>query len=65
MPKDSFMAFKWQDKRDVHMLTTLHEPDFAATKRKNYKTDENIWKPLIWRMAIIDYNPNMGLNDKV
>lgn len=58
--KDNLMAFKWQDKRDVHMLTTLHEPGFAATKKKNYKTDENIWKPL----AIIDYNANMGPIDK-
>lgn len=35
--KGNLMAFKWQDKRDVHMLTTLHE---------NFKTDENIWRPL-------------------
>lgn len=42
------------------MLTTLHQPGFAATKKKNFKTDENIWKPL----AIIDYNANMGPIDK-
>ncbi len=58
--KDNLLAFKWQDKRDVHMLTTLHEPGFGPTKKKNFKTDETIWKPL----AIIDYNANMGPIDK-
>lgn len=57
---DNLMALKWQDKRDVHMLTTLHEPGFAPTKKKNYKNNENIWKPL----GIIDYNANMGPIDK-
>lgn len=58
--KNNLMAFKWQDKRDVHMLTTLHEPGFGPTKKKNYKDDKTIWKPL----AIIDYNANMGPIDK-
>lgn len=58
--KKNLMALKWQDKRDVHMLSTLHEPGFGPTKKKNYKDDKTIWKPL----AIIDYNANMGPIDK-
>ncbi|XP_028044838.1 piggyBac transposable element-derived protein 4-like [Monomorium pharaonis] len=53
---DVWMAIKWEDKRSVCMLTSVHELEFCATEKKNYQTKEDIIKPT----CIHEYNKNMG-----
>lgn len=50
------LAIKWQDKRDVHMLTTIDKDGCGLSKKKNFETGEIIKKPL----AVLSYNANMG-----
>lgn len=54
------MAIKWQDKREVHMLTSIHKDGLGSTKKVDHRTGDIIKKPL----AIIDYNAYMGAVDK-
>ncbi|CAF1034879.1 unnamed protein product [Didymodactylos carnosus] len=54
------LALKWRDKRDVHMLSTIHVPDMVLTNKIDRVTNKPIAKPL----CIKDYNDNMGLVDK-
>ena len=56
-----WMAIRWQDKRSVCMLTTVHEPEFCTTGKKHYQTNEDIIKP----RCIHEYNQNMGGVDNV
>lgn len=51
---------KWRDKRDVHMLSTIHVPDMIPTNKIDHTTNKPIAKPI----CIKDYNENMGLVDK-
>ena len=39
------MAVRWEDKRSVRMLTSMHELEFCATGKKSYLTNEDIIKP--------------------
>lgn len=58
---DVWMAIKWEDKRSVRMLTSVHELEFCATGKKNYQTKEDIIKPT----CIHEYNKNMGGVDNI
>lgn len=53
------LAIKWQDKRDVFILSSTHNGLFTQTKRKD-KYGTFIRKP----NCIIQYNKFMGLIDK-
>lgn len=57
----SLLALKWHDKREVHMLSTIHTPEQIATGKIDHKTGREILKP----RCIIDYNNNMGGVDQV
>ena len=52
---DILLAVKWFDKRDVTMLSTIHEARTISTGKIHWKTNEQIQKPV----PIIDYNKNM------
>lgn len=54
------LALKWCDRRDVHMLTTMHDDSFGPTGKTNFRTGEPIMKP----KCILEYNKNMGTVDK-
>lgn len=53
---DEWMALKWEDKRSVRMLTSVHEFGFCSTGKQDYKTKADIVKPT----CVVDYNRNMG-----
>ena len=55
------LALKWMDKREVHMLTTLHEPIMVETEKNDRETGKKIKKPL----CITQYNKNMRAVDQV
>lgn len=50
---DNLLAIKWADKRDVHILTSMHYNTMVTVKTK-HNEDKN--KP----GAVVDYNKNMG-----
>ena len=50
----------WRDKRDVHIMSTVHHPIMEKSKKRDPVTNNFKWKP----QAIIDYNINMRLVDK-
>lgn len=56
-----WMAMKWEDKRCVRMLTSVHEFEFCTTGKKHYRTNEDIVKP----KCVHEYNQNMGGVDNV
>ncbi|XP_066596503.1 piggyBac transposable element-derived protein 4-like [Prorops nasuta] len=49
-------AIKWKDKKDVNMLSTMHNVQFSDSGKQNYKTKENVIKPTV----VLGYNKNMG-----
>lgn len=55
------LALKWCDKREVHMLTTLHDDSMDMTGKVDWKTRQPIMKP----KCVLDYNKCMGSVDKV
>ncbi|XP_069949534.1 piggyBac transposable element-derived protein 4-like [Cherax quadricarinatus] len=57
---NDIMAFRWHDKRDVTLLTSVHRNEMAHSGRHNRDTNEPILKPA----AVMDYNLNMRLVDK-
>ncbi|XP_068081806.1 piggyBac transposable element-derived protein 4-like [Anabrus simplex] len=51
---NGILATKWVDKKNVHLLSTVHQrPDFAETKSKRGKL---VLKPNM----VVDYNSGMG-----
>ena len=56
----NLLAVKWQDKREVHMLTTFHKGKMVNSNKVDYKTGEIVQKPDI----VIDYTKNMRMVDK-
>ncbi|XP_020298701.1 piggyBac transposable element-derived protein 4-like [Pseudomyrmex gracilis] len=58
---DSWIVIKWMDKKEVYVLTSIHEHQFCTTVRKNYKTNKDIIKPI----CIVDYNKKMGKIDDI
>ena len=57
---NKLLAIKWHDKRDVLMLTTVHEGELVQSGKRNRKTKKAVLKP----DAVLDYNINMRLVDK-
>ncbi|XP_043473692.1 piggyBac transposable element-derived protein 4-like [Leptopilina heterotoma] len=56
-----WLLIKWMDKKEVYMITTVHELDFCATGKKNFRTNEDIVKPT----CVVEYNRNMGGIDNI
>lgn len=54
--KGNLLAFKWEQKRTVYMMTTLHDAVLSYTGKKERGTGEPIYKP----KAVIDYTKHMG-----
>lgn len=50
----------WGDKRDVHLLSTVHTGDLVNTGKVNCYTKKPVFKPDV----VVDYNINMRLIDK-
>jgi hypothetical protein len=53
------LVLKWYDKREVTMLSTIHQPHMGLTGKKNPKTKLSIRKPI----SIIDYNSKTNFNN--
>ncbi|CAM4659016.1 unnamed protein product [Leuciscus chuanchicus] len=56
----SQLAVKWHDKRDVHVLTTVHPTGMAATGKLDHVTGQPRMKPV----CVLEYNKKMGAVDK-
>ncbi|XP_039297109.1 piggyBac transposable element-derived protein 4-like [Nilaparvata lugens] len=54
------LAEKWVDRKEVHMLSSVHTNELRETGKVHYRTKLPIIKPA----SVIDYNKNMGLIDK-
>ncbi|KAJ8369760.1 hypothetical protein SKAU_G00097880 [Synaphobranchus kaupii] len=54
------LAVKWQDKRDVNFLTTVHPSSMAQSGRLDHFTGEPKVKPA----CVLDYNKKMGAVDR-
>lgn len=52
---------KWMDKKEVYMITPVHEISFCVTGKKHWKTGKNIMKPV----CVHEYNKNMGGIDNI
>ncbi|KAJ8939467.1 hypothetical protein NQ318_022521 [Aromia moschata] len=57
---EHMLALKWKDRREVFMLSTMHENKMVTLPKKDRITGENIKKPL----CVVDYNRKMGAVDK-
>ncbi|XP_062586678.1 piggyBac transposable element-derived protein 4-like [Saccostrea cucullata] len=58
------LAVKYHDKRDVHMLTTIHEANMSVLNKRDRTTNEYIAKPT----CIVEYISQMGgvdLSDQI
>ncbi|CAF3694111.1 unnamed protein product [Rotaria sordida] len=53
------LALKWKNKREVHMLSTIHSPSYTNTNKIDRQTGEVIRKPV----CILEYSKNMGAVD--
>jgi hypothetical protein len=51
------LAVKWHDKRDVHVLSTVHTATMSATGKVEHLTGERKIKP----DGVLDYNGGSGL----
>ncbi|XP_069960072.1 piggyBac transposable element-derived protein 4 [Cherax quadricarinatus] len=52
---NDIMAFRWHDKRDVTLLTSVHQNKMTDSGRQNRETNKPILKPA----ALMDYTLNM------
>ena len=52
----TMMCLKFKDKRDVNMLSTIHEPKMTVLWKKHFQTGDHIKKP----SCIVDYCKFMG-----
>ncbi|XP_053638001.1 piggyBac transposable element-derived protein 4-like [Cherax quadricarinatus] len=57
---NDIMAFRWHDKRDVTLLSSVHPNEMADSGRQHRESNEPILKPA----AVIDYTFNMRSVDK-
>uniref|UniRef100_A0A131YKY1 Tick transposon n=1 Tax=Rhipicephalus appendiculatus TaxID=34631 RepID=A0A131YKY1_RHIAP len=55
---NAMLALKWRDRRDVHMLSTMHGLELAEAEKEDRRMGE---KP----ECVLEYNKKMGLVDKV
>ncbi|KAJ8944361.1 hypothetical protein NQ314_009493 [Rhamnusium bicolor] len=54
------LVLKWCDKRDIYMITTLHDYNMSSMNKTDRQTGMQVMK----LNCIIDYNQNMGSVDK-
>ena len=54
------LALKWQDKRDVMMLSTFHDTHMTRRSRSAVGGVEEVQKPAV----VEDYNQHMGGEDR-
>lgn len=54
------LVIKWRDRRDVTMITTMHENKMITLDRIDRATNENVNKP----MCVVDYNDKKGAVDR-
>ncbi|KAK9694585.1 Transposase IS4 [Popillia japonica] len=57
--RGKLMTMKWRDKKDVCLLSTIHNPTQVATNKRN-KDGNAILKPKL----VVDYNNTMGGIDR-
>lgn len=57
---ENFLVVKWKDRRDVVMLTNLHQNKMITLPRKDRVTNENVQKPL----CVLECNKQMGAVDR-
>ncbi|CAF1556805.1 unnamed protein product, partial [Rotaria sordida] len=55
------IAIKWMDKREVYMLSTIHDSRMIAIDKIDRNTGKQIMKPV----CVQNYNENMGAIDLV
>ncbi|CAF1476383.1 unnamed protein product [Adineta ricciae] len=55
----NLLALTWYDKREVHMLSTIHTTDMVASEKTDPRTKQKLMEPI----CIADYNNNMGAVD--
>lgn len=60
MKSPNLMVEKWVDKRDILMISSVHENRLLDSGKRNRENNEIIKKPA----SVLDYNKNMGLVDK-
>ena len=56
----TLLAVKWNDRRPVHLLSTIHRGEIANTGKIHHRTKKPIKKPDV----VVDYINNMRLVDK-
>ena len=56
----NMLAIKWQDKKEVFMISTIHKEEFVDVP-KHYSVQEIVQKPL----CVHDYNKLMGAVDRI
>lgn len=56
----NMIMIKWHDKREIHMLPTIHRNEIKDMENIDFNTGESILKP----SCIVDYNFKMGAVDK-
>lgn len=56
----NMMIFKWMDKREVYMLTTIHDFQMVRTGKQDRRTNQEKVKPNV----VIEYSKFMGGVDK-
>lgn len=54
------LAVRYQDKKEIYMLSTMHKADSVNVNRRNRRNDQ-FQKPTV----IHDYNQKMGGVDKM
>jgi hypothetical protein len=54
------LVLKWHDRREVHMISTMHDDSMVPTEKINRATGQPFIKP----QCVVDYNKNMGTVDK-
>nr|XP_022902691.1 piggyBac transposable element-derived protein 4-like [Onthophagus taurus] len=57
---DSLLALKWQNKREIRMLTSCFKAEMRDTGKIDHRTGDRIQKP----SCILEYKLNMGSVDK-
>lgn len=57
---DNILSVRWKDKREVNLLTTIHDGTMVNSGKVSHKTNAPLYKP----DCVLDYNINMRLIDK-
>ena len=52
---------KWQDEREIYMLSTIHSTTYTLSNKTDPQTGEKIRKPV----CIVNYTKNMGAVDHI